>query len=89
MLILEADGKRQMSSKTQTYSLLICNNSPWHSKDTFSKNRCCTKTHNCSFDLPVQLLIPLMPVLSVKMQNSEVLITSPCLKSRLLKGHIF
>lgn len=27
-LILETDGKRQMSSKTQTYPLLICNNSP-------------------------------------------------------------
>lgn len=86
MFVLETDGKRQTGSKTQTYSLLICNNSPWHSKHTFAKDRCCTIMHNCSFYLRVQLLTPPVPG---SMQNSEVLIMSPCLKSRLSLGHVF
>lgn len=59
------------------------------SKDTFARDRCCAKMHNCSFYLRVQLLMPLVPGLNVQMQNSEVLIMSPCLKSRLfIRSHI-
>lgn len=45
--------------------------------------------HNCCFYLHMQLLTPLVPGLNVQMQNSEVLIMSPCLKSRLLiRSHV-
>lgn len=59
------------------------------SKDIFARDRCCAKMHNCSFYLHVQLLMPLVPGLNVQMQNSEVLIMSPCLKSRFfIRSHI-
>lgn len=85
LFILETGGKRNTGSKTQIYSLLICNTSPWYSKDTFVKDRCFTKMHNCSFYLFVKMLFPLVPGSTVQMQNSEVLIMSPCLKSAFYK----
>lgn len=89
IFVLETDGKRQANSKSQTHSLLICNNSPQQGKDTFARDRCCAKMHNCSFYLHVQLLKPLVPALNVQMQNSEVLIMPPCLKRRLsIRSHI-